>query len=132
MSVEAFLQGEYAALLGHPLVHSSQILRYTVNRLDGYLRARCHLTNGDYLEVALHVNGAGEGIQIDGYRYQWMDADQRELRRRWDNTAHFPNLPGFPYHGHIGESIVEPSPVLSLAQVLDLIASLLSDSGRSK
>jgi len=53
-----------------------------------------------------------------------MDSDQKLLRRRWDNTPHFPDLSGFPYHCHVGaEDVVEPSAPLNLAQLLDHIAS---------
>ena len=83
MSVEALLESEYAVLLSHPVVRSVELMRYSVNRLDGYLRVRCRLTNGDYLEVALHVNVSEQGAAIDDYRYQWMDSDQKLLRRRW-------------------------------------------------
>jgi len=72
MSVEALLESEYAVLLSHPVVRSVEVVRYSVNRLDGYLRARCRLTNGDYLEIALHVNVSKQGVATDDYRYQWI------------------------------------------------------------
>ena len=102
MSVQALLESEYAALLSHPEIRSTEVARYAINRLDGYLRARCTLTNGEYLEVALHVSAIRDTAIIDDYRYQWMDAAQTLLHRRWDNTPHFPDLPGFPHHCHIG------------------------------
>jgi hypothetical protein len=124
MSVEAFLEAEYAVLLSHPLVRSVEVARYSANRLDGYLHARCTLTNGDYLEVALRVSIGNQIVAIDDYRYQWMDGTQTLLRRRWDTTPHFPALPGFPHHCHIGsEGAVEPSSPMNLAQLLDHIAS---------
>lgn len=127
MSVEAFLEGEYAVLLSHPAVRSVELVRSSVNRLDGYLRARCTLIHGDYLEIATHIIISGKDAAIDDYRYQWMDADQIQLRRRWDNTPHFPNLPGFPHHCHIGSgSAVEPSSPMNLVQLLDTIVSLMA------
>ena len=127
MSVEALLESEYAVLLSHPVVRSVEMMRYSVNRLDGYLRARCRLTNGDYLEVALHVNVSKQGVAIDDYRYQWMDSDQKLLRRRWDNAPHFPGLSGFPHHCHIGgEDKVEPSLPMNLTHLLDHIAGFIA------
>ena len=127
MSVEALLESEYAVLLSHPVVRSVEMMRYSVNRLDGYLRVRCRLTNGDYLEVALHVNVSKQGVAIDDYRYQWMDSDQKLLRRRWDNTPHFPGLPGFPHHCHVGnEDKVEPSSPMNLTHLLDHITDLIA------
>lgn len=124
MSVEAFLESEYAVLLSHPAVRSIELVRYSVNRLDGYLRARCSLINDDNLEIALHVSAMGQAVVIDDCRYQWMNADQTQLHRRWDNTPHFPGLPGFPHHCHIGgESTVEPGLPMNLSQLLDAIVS---------
>ena len=126
MPVEALLESEYAVLLGHPAVRSVELVRYSVNRLDGYLRVRCRLTNGDYLEIALHITAGAQDAVIDDYRYQWMDADQTRLHRRWDNTPHFPELPGFPHHCHIGsQDAVEPGSPMNLAQLLDKIVSLI-------
>ena len=127
MSVETFLEGEYAVLLSHPAVRSVELARYSTNRLDGYLRARCTLTNGDYREIALHISANGQAVAIDGYRYQWMDAVQAVLHRRWDNTPHFPDLPGFPHHCHLGiEGAVEPGSPMNLDQLLDHLASLIA------
>jgi hypothetical protein len=127
VSVEAFLEDEYAVLLSHQAVRSVELVRYSVSRLGGYLRARCILTSGDYLEIALHINRAGEGAEIDDYRYQWMDATQTRLHRRWDNTPHFPGLPGFPHHCHVGsETAVEPGSPMNLAQLLDRITALIA------
>lgn len=125
MTIQAFIEGQYAALLSHPVVRSVDLVRHTVNRLDGYLRARCTLSNGDFLEVALHVT-AGEGPAIiDDYRYQWMDTSRVVLRRRWDNTPHFPALPGAPYHCHIGEQAVEPTPHMDVNRLLAELDTLI-------
>lgn len=127
MSVEALLESEYAVLLSHPVVRSVERMRYSVNRLDGYLRVRCRLTNSDYLEVALHVNVSEQGPAIDDYRYHWMDSDQKLLRRRWDNPPHFLGLSGFPHHCHIGgEDKVEPSLPMNLSHLLDYIVHLIA------
>jgi hypothetical protein len=127
MSVEAFLESEYAVLLSHPVVRSVEVVRYSVNRLDGYLRARCMLANGEYLEIALHLSVSNQVVAMDDYRYQWMDSAQTLLRRRWDNTPHFTSLPGLPHHCHVGsEGAVEPSSPMNLAELLDHIADLIA------
>ena len=127
MCVEAYLESEYAVLLSHPAVGSVELVRYSANRLDSYLRARCTLTNGDYLEIALHICASSRSVGIDDYRYQWMDAAQMRLYRRWDSTPHFPGLPGFPHHCHVGiGEAVESSSPMALAQLLDHIASLIA------
>lgn len=124
MSVDAYLEAEYAALLSHPLVASAELVKLTTNRLSGYLRVRCALTNGHYLEAAVHITLQHDSILIDDYRYQWLDAD-RGLVRRWDNAPHYPGVPGFPHHCHLGrEDRVEPGVIMDLSEIVELIATL--------
>jgi hypothetical protein len=85
------------------------------------------LTNGDYVEIAVPITASDQGAEIDDYRYQWMDAAQTLLYRRWDNTPHFPGLPGFPHHCHVGNrGAVEPNSPMNLSQLLDQITSLIA------
>ena len=126
MAVQTYLDAEYAALLGHPIIQSTELIRYTANRLDGYLRVRATLINGDFLEIALHITLQDGRIVIDSYRYQWMDSTRTNLRRRWDNTPHFPKVPGFPHHSHIGqEDNVESAEPMAIKTLLDLIAATI-------
>lgn len=128
MNVQARLDAEYASLLGHPLVQSTELVRYTANRLDGYLRVRTILVNGDFLEIALHIAIQNNTIGIDSYRFQWMDGTRTKLRRRWDDTPHFPQLPGFPHHCHIEqEDKVEPALSMDIKTLLDVIAQMLKE-----
>ena len=91
MTIQARIDAEYAVLLSHPIVCTTEVVRQEVNRLDGYLRVRCGLANEDFLEVALHVSLQDGQAIIDSYRYQWMNGDRTSLRRRWDNTHIFHN-----------------------------------------
>ena len=126
MNIQARIDAEYAALLSHQVVLSTQPIRRTETRLDGYLRVRCTLFNGDFLEIAFHVLLDNGQAIMDDYRYQWMNSTQTQLIRRWDNTPHFPNLPGFPHHCHVGdETTVEPSKLMDVETLLDTIATLL-------
>ena len=60
-----------------------------------------------------------ETIQVTTYSYHWTAADG-SLIRRWDNTPHYPNLPGFPHHVHSGSAQeVQPGKPMSIHLVLD-------------
>jgi hypothetical protein len=121
--IQSRIDAEYAVLLSHPIVHTTELIRREVNRLDGYLRVRCVLTNNDFLEVAIHLTMHAGRTIIDGYRYQWMNGDRTSLRRRWDNTPHFPQLTNFPHHCHVGqEDRVEPAELMDVNALLDYIA----------
>ena len=106
-----------------PIVVSFTIVEEEVWPDRGYIRIRMTLSNGDFLEVAEYfVIQDGECV-THRYRYQWMDGQRRELRRRWDNVEHYPDLPNFPHHVHIGgEKNVEPGERLSVIQLLDILA----------
>lgn len=119
---------EYVLQLKTRLVTSPIVASFTVTEEKvwpdrGYVRIRMALSNGDFLEVAEYFVMQGSECITRRYRYQWMDAERRELRRRWDNVEHYPDLPNFPHHVHIGEERnVEPGENLSIVQLLDVLA----------
>ncbi|NCT51049.1 MAG: hypothetical protein GPJ04_06560 [Microcystis aeruginosa G13-03] len=56
------------------------------------------------------------------YRYQWMDASKQKLRKRWDNVEHFPDLPNFPDHVHVGDELnVQPGESRNILQIITVI-----------
>lgn len=77
------------------------------------------------LEFSEYVQlDADNALQVVTYSYHWADAEQN-LILRWDNTPHFPDLPGFPHHIHDGQrQVVEPGRPMSLFAVLDEVVRL--------
>jgi hypothetical protein len=66
-------------------------------------------------------SAAGEIVVIT-YSYHWADANN-QLITRWDNTPHFPGLPGFPHPIHDGATgEVTAGQSMSIFTVLDTIA----------
>jgi hypothetical protein len=125
--IEERLRADYALLLSHPLIQTVELVRFVANYLDGYLRARCTLSNGDFLEIAMHILVHDGEVIIDDYRYQWMNNDRSRLRRRWDNTPHFAHLENFPHHCHMDqEDRVESSIALDVAGLFLHIEQLLT------
>ena len=78
------------------------------------------------LEMTEYIHAIEEDdAQVKRYSYHWMDSSN-QLRVRWDNVRHYPNLPGFPHHLHDGdEENVRPGEPMNLFKVLDLIAAQL-------
>ena len=112
-----------AKLVASPIVASFTIVEEKVWSDRGYIRIRRVLSNGDFLEVAEYFVLEDEECVTHRYRYQWMDRERRELRKRWDNVEHYPELPNFPHHVHVGrEERVVPGERLSIAQLLDVLA----------
>lgn len=120
MEPREYLAEITARLVASPLVASLTVIEDYALSDRGYFRARLVLTNQDFLEVAEYfVVEMGQCV-TRRYRYQWMNAMQTLLKKRWDNVEHFPGLPNFPHHVHVGEETrVEPGQLLSIVALLD-------------
>jgi len=111
-----------ARLVTSPIVVSFTIVEEEVWSDRGYIRIRMMLSNGDFLEAAEYFVLEDEECVTYRYRYQWMDGGRRELRKRWDNVEHYPDLQDSPHHVHVGgEKNVEPGARLSIIQLLDVL-----------
>lgn len=122
MTPDGYVDTILAELAANGLVASFDVIERWTEPDRGYIRVRASLTNGDFLELAEYfVETEGECL-AQRYRYQWMDASQQQLRNRWDNVEHFPNLPGFPHHVHRADGRIESSQCLSMLGLLSLLA----------
>ncbi|MEA5551390.1 DUF6516 family protein [Anabaena cylindrica UHCC 0172] len=122
MIVEGYLTEIKAKLITSSIIDKIDIVKEKSLSDQGYFRARLNLTNGDFLEVVEFFKVIRDKCITETYRYQWMDNTQTQLRKRWDNVKHFPNLPNFPHHVHIGEeSNVSASVCINIIEIIDLI-----------
>ncbi|WP_295578716.1 DUF6516 family protein [uncultured Lamprocystis sp.] len=127
ISPARYLEELKARLVGSAVVGQVSVVSERIISDQGYFRARITLTNGDFLEVSEYFVVQGEIHQTLEYRYQWMDANRRVLVRRWDNARHFPDLPGFPDHLHVGgEETVLPSRSMSILNLIDFLEEELA------
>ncbi len=100
MSPAEYLDVVKERLLTDPLITEFHIRRERHTSIDAHLRVRASLADGSRLEFSEYVERMPNGqIQVIVYSYHWEDADG-DLILRWDNTPHFPELPGFPHHVH--------------------------------
>ncbi len=69
------------------------------------LRIRIRSVSGHLLELneALIIKNSLP-VHLD-YRYHCQDAQNR-LLFRYDSTPHFPDLPNFPHHKHVADSVI--------------------------
>ena len=126
MTIDEYLAALKTRLVTDPVVAAFHISRERSTLYDGYLRARLMLNDGSQLEFAEYIQvSAGDQIAVVTYNYHWSDAEGR-LIQRWDNTPHFPDLPGFPHHVHTASTEAPiPGQPIDLFSVLDEITSLL-------
>ena len=125
MTVIEYLDAIKERLTTDSLVAGFSIVRERTTLVDGYLRARLTLSDGSFLEFSEYVQRSPDDqINVVTYSYHWGDADEN-LIRRWDNTPHMPDLPGFPHHIHDGTagSVVPGKPV-NIFSILDEIPQL--------
>lgn len=129
MSVEAHIQAIRTRLLADTTIASHFIIREQSTPSIGQMRARLTFIDGSWLEFSEVVRKEENGdITTVAYSYHWMEADN-QLRMRWDNAEHYPDLPGFPHHLHAGdEKEVLPGKPMNLFEVLDHIADQLKKS----
>ncbi|MFQ5707718.1 MAG: DUF6516 family protein [bacterium] len=60
------------------------------------------------------------------YVFHWMDK-KNNLRVRWDNAEHWPDIATFPHHKHLGDAReVKASTEVLLEDVLNYIATQLN------
>jgi hypothetical protein len=123
MNIAAYLEAMKERFVPDPLVTQFQVIRERSTLMDGYLRARLTLADGSQLEFSEYMQRSSAGaIVVITYSYHWADANN-QLITRWDNTPHFPDLPGFPDHIHDGATgQVTPGQPMSIFTVLDEIA----------
>jgi hypothetical protein len=128
MTVKAYLDSIKERLVTDPIITGFHTVRERSTLVDGYLRARLDLRDGSQLEFSEYVQDSpANEIVVVTYSYHWADACN-QLIKRWDNTPHFPDLPGFPDHIHDrATGQVTSGRPMSIFAVLDQIASVLGD-----
>ena len=122
------LVDEYLAQL-ETLIEACGAVRTRVVHKDkrsdyvGYFRAELYFHDGSVLHVREFVFTRSEIIK-DTYAYHYQDA-AGQLIFRYDNTAHFRNLPYSPHHKHAPDGVVsapEPSLQTILSEVMRLVS----------
>ncbi len=90
----------------------------------GYVRGDVYFSDGSLLHFREFVN-TQPVVERYTYVYHYQRADGQFVFR-YDNTAHYPELPGAPHHKHHGSetNIVSASPP-DLASVLREIEGLI-------
>jgi hypothetical protein len=126
MDLAQYIEAIKKGLNTSAVISSVEIVdeRILLNR--GYFRARLILSNEDFLEIAeSFAIQADQCITLD-YRYQWMNGSKQILKQRWDSVKHFPDLPNFPHHVHVGsDANVEPGQARSIIEFINFIESEL-------
>jgi hypothetical protein len=107
--------------LNRQVVHW-EVIREEAQGDVGLFRYRLTLCDGGLLEMFERFRIMKEKLQVTKYSFHWQDADS-QLRKRWDNAAHHPEVLTHPHHVHDGaEANVLPHRPISAEEVLSIIA----------
>lgn len=90
---------------------------------QGIVEGRLKFYDGSMLEfdetILLHDK---ELVKLR-YAYHYQN-EAGEVIFRYDNAPHYPNIPTYPHHKHIG-SLVEPSQIPDLSEILREIEQII-------
>jgi len=111
-----------ALIVADPHVTNWTILREEAQEDVGLFRYRLTLHDGGLLEMFERFQIVDERLHVTKYRFHWQDA-AGQLRKRWDNAAHHPEIPTHPDHVHAAseENVLSHGPIRA-EEVLALIA----------
>lgn len=99
------------------LFNSWQVVRYEQEGDAYMLQLKAVLQDDSRLEMRDYLFADGSRT----YAYQWMEPNG-DLRQRWDNAPHWPNIATAPHHTHVAGNIEpEPSTVTNLEDLLDFL-----------
>jgi hypothetical protein len=103
------------------IVNSYNLIEKVYSEERGYIEGKIVFLDDSCLDF-LEVINAGHSAKIK-YRYHYM-SDQNRLIFRYDNARHYPNIPSFPHHKHVKDTI-EESKEPNIAGVLSEIERIL-------
>jgi hypothetical protein len=102
-------------------VASYQVIRRDVSVVDGKMRVKSVLTNGDSFEFFIYMVESNRQLVLEKYSFHWQNREGR-LRVRMDNAPHFPDLMNAPHHVHKGDKNVEA--LLEVPQLLSFLEEI--------
>jgi Family of unknown function (DUF6516) len=121
MGIITYLDAIERLFLLSPVVRSFQIREREERLQEGFIRVRAVLSNGDILEAFEFVVASPQAVQTRTYRIHWQSA-VGQLKRRWDNAPHYPDISTFPHHVHVGPSDhVDSSGEMNITKALALV-----------
>jgi hypothetical protein len=113
-----------ATIHAAPHVLRSEMSFEEIDITECYIRGTLHLLGDLELHVAEYVV-TEPGIQRLKYRYHLQASENKALISRWDNVAHYPQLPTFPHHRHNSRGLVQPAEPMDVVKLLDAVLEFI-------
>lgn len=118
---------EYLAQVKALIVMNPEIVHWTALREEaqgdvGFFRYKLMLRDGGRIEMFEYFRIMKEIVKVTKYSFHWQNATG-ELRIRWDNAPHHPEVHTHPHHVHSGsENNVMAHAPITVEKVLDIIS----------
>jgi hypothetical protein len=129
-SIESYFRFLQRVIADAPHVSASEVNFETRGARVGFVRGILYFVDGSTLHFRelVDVRSASERSM---YVYHYQGADGT-LAFRYDNTRHFPHLPNFPHHKHVGDeknvlSDQAPDLTVVLTEIERLLPQLTAD-----
>ncbi|MGL4378426.1 MAG: hypothetical protein ACRCT1_18450 [Microcoleaceae cyanobacterium] len=84
MSLQNYIDTIKSQLSQNLIIDSFSIVTERILFNRGYFRARLSLKNEDFLEIAESFTVIDNRLITLSYRYQWMDGNKQQLKKRGD------------------------------------------------
>jgi hypothetical protein len=108
-------------LLQSEIVSSFLLIRKEITQLSGKIRLKVFFTDGNVAEFFEYVTVENNAVRLEKYSFHWQAATG-ELKSRWDNAPHHPELPNAPHHKHNADlSVMGVSENIDIFYVLNSI-----------
>lgn len=123
--IDAYFQALQATLVASPAVRMPEVTLSKRSSHVGYVRGEVYFVDGSLLHFREFVNLQGD-LQRYTYAYHYQRADGQFVFR-YDDTAHYPDLPNAPHHKHDGheDHVIAATPP-DLSTVLKEIEALIA------
>ncbi|MBU0512201.1 MAG: hypothetical protein KJ638_10955 [Chloroflexi bacterium] len=122
--IDVYFQQLLKVLAITPVVRTPNVTFDKRSARVGFIRGEVHFIDDSQLhfrELVYLLDGPERVMYA--YHYQGTD---KSLIFRYDNIEHFPELPNFPHHKHIGDDVVSVIGELpNLQTVVDEITEIL-------
>jgi len=114
----AYIVAVRSRLIAHPNIVKIDIRREEVQGYLGLFRYRLLLKNGDMLEAFERFEIENKMVHVGKYSFQWQNATG-ELKYRWDNAPHHPEIETHPHHLHTGAGEIQPHAPVTILDILE-------------
>ena len=125
--LKSYLYRVYDTIVSRGYIEIELLVFDDQSNQRGAIEGRLKFHDGSLLEFDEAVILRDEAVVKLRYAYHYQDATG-ELIFRYDNAPHYPDIPTFPLHKHIG-STVEPAQAPDLHGVLREIEQLVFNTG---